>query len=105
MNCSVRKGFFRPAAHAEYSKLLRRFGVRQDVYLVKVLLGIGFLVAAYWLFRLLAFVLGRMTAGNQSLLLAGLTGGVGAGLMAKIGGALKDSVAVCLVLLLAQLSQ
>jgi len=85
------KGFFRPAAHAEYSKLLRRFGVRQEVYLVKILLGVGFLIASYWLFRLLAFVLNRIEAGNHSLLLAGLVGGVGAGLMAAVGGALKDS--------------
>jgi hypothetical protein len=85
------KGFFRPAAHAEYSKLLRRFGVRQEIYLVKIALGIGFLVSAYWLFRLVAFVLQRITAGNHSLLLAGLVGGVGAGLMAATGGALKDS--------------
>lgn len=85
------KGFFRPAAHAEYSKLLGRLGVRQDVYLVKILLGIGFVVAAYWLFRLLAFLLERMATGNDSLLLAGLAGGVGAGLLAATGGALKDS--------------
>lgn len=85
------KGFLRPGAHAEYSKLLGRFGVRQGAYLLKVLLGMGFLIAAYWLFRLLAFVLQWMVIGRGSLLAAGLVGGLGAGLLAAIGGALKDS--------------
>jgi hypothetical protein len=85
------KGFFRPGPHAEYSKLLGRFGVKQGVYFVKLLLGAGFLVAAYWLFRLLGFVLERTAAEAESMLLAGLVGGVGAGLMSATGGALKDS--------------
>ncbi len=85
------KGFFRPAAHAEYSKLLRRFGVKQGGHVVKLLLGLGFLAAAYWLFRLLAFLLERIAVGSDSALLAGLLGGVGAGLMSATGGALKDS--------------
>ena len=85
------KGFFRPGAHAEYSKLLGRFGVRQSAYVLKIILGIGFLVGAYWLFRLLAFVIELMARGSGSLVLTGLVGGVGAGLLAAVGGALKDS--------------
>jgi len=85
------KGFFRPGAHAEYSKLLARFGVRQSARLIKFLLGIAFIAVALCLFWLLALALERMASGGGPLALAGLVGGLGAGLLAAIGGALKDS--------------
>ncbi len=85
------KGFFRRSAHAEYFKLLRRIGVPASVYPVKLLTGIGFMVGAYWLFRLLAFWLARMAGRFDSLFVPGLLVGLGGGLLVAIGGALKDS--------------
>ena len=40
------KGFFRKGAHAEYCKLLRRLGIPENVYFVKLLFGGGFIIAA-----------------------------------------------------------
>jgi hypothetical protein len=85
------KGFFRNRAHDEYSMLLRRIGVSQEIYLVKVVVGIGFLVSAYWLFRLLAWVLDRLIIQNGKGWFAGLVVGTAGGLLVAIGGAMKDS--------------
>lgn len=85
------KGFFRKGAHAEYFKLLRRMRVPESVYAAKLLLGVGFVIGSYWLFRLLAFLLKRLAAGPQPLWLAGLLIGLAGGLLVAIGGALKDS--------------
>lgn len=85
------KGFFRKGAHGEYFKLLRRMRVPESVYVIKVLLGAGFVFGSYWLFRLLAFWLKRLTAGSRPVWLAGLLVGIAGGLLVAIGGALKDS--------------
>jgi hypothetical protein len=85
------KGFFRKGAHGEYFKLLRRMRVPESVYVIKLLLGAGFVIGSYWLFRLLAFWLKRLTAGAQPLWFAGLLVGLAGGLLVAIGGALKDS--------------
>ncbi len=85
------KGFFRKGAHGEYHLLLRRMLVPETVYPIKILLGVGFIVGTYWLFRLLAWGLARMVAGFGSLAIAGLLTGVAGGLLVAIGGALKDS--------------
>jgi hypothetical protein len=85
------KGFFRNRAHDEYSMLLRRIGVPQKIYLVKVAVGIGFLVSAYWLFRLLAWWLNQLIIRNEKEWFAGLLAGTAGGLLVAIGGALKDS--------------
>lgn len=85
------KGFFRKGAHGEYYKLLGRMRVPADAYFVKVLLGIGFIVGAYWLFRLLAWWLARMVGRTGELSLPGIVIGTAGGLLVAIGGALKDS--------------
>jgi hypothetical protein len=85
------KGFFRRGAHAEYFKLLRRIHIPGEIHSVKVIAGIGFIIASFWLFRLLAWCLQTMTQHWESLWLPGLLAGTGAGLLAAIGGALKDS--------------
>ncbi len=85
------KGFFRKGAHAEYFKLLRRMGVPESLYAAKLLLGAGFVIGSYWLFRLLAFCLERLADGPQPLWVAGLLVGTACGLLVAIGGALKDS--------------
>ncbi len=85
------KGFFRRGAHEEYFKLLHRIRIPGDIYVVKLLAGVGFLVAAGWLFRLLAWLLGRLAGQREGLWVPGLLVGMGAGFLAAIGGALKDS--------------
>ncbi len=85
------KGFFRRDRHEEYYRLLRRIWVPETRYQAKIILGIGFVVGAYWLFRLLGWWLGRMVAGLGSLSIAGLLVGAAGGLLVAIGGALKDS--------------
>jgi hypothetical protein len=85
------KGFFRKGAHAEYFRLLRRMGIPESVYFIKLLSGIGFIIGAYWLFRLLGWWLARMVAGFGTLSLPGLVIGAVSGLLVAIGGALKDS--------------
>jgi hypothetical protein len=85
------KGFFRRNKHDEYYRLLRRMWVREGEYAAKVLLGVGFIIGTYWLFRLLAWWLARMVAGLGSLWFAGLLVGLAGGLLVAIGGALKDS--------------
>lgn len=85
------KGFFRKGAHAEYFKLLRRMHIPGDIYIAKLLAGVGFVIGAYWLFRLLALWLGQLTERSSELWLPGLLVGMGAGLLAAAGGALKDS--------------
>lgn len=85
------KGFFRRGAHDEYYRLLRRIWVPESVYPLKIALGSGFVVGAYWLFRLLAWWLARMAAGLGSLSIAGLLVGIAGGLLVAVGGALKDS--------------
>jgi hypothetical protein len=84
------KGFFRRSAHAEYFKLLRRIHI-PEIYVAKLVAGVGFLVAAGWLFRLLAWSLGLLTVRWGVLWAPGLIVGMGAGLLAATGGALKDS--------------
>jgi hypothetical protein len=85
------KGFFRKGAHDEYYKLLRRMHVPGDVYVAKLLLGFGFVLGAYGLFRLLAWWLARMAAGANGLSMPGFLVGSAGGLLVAIGGALKDS--------------
>jgi hypothetical protein len=85
------KGFFRKGAHAEYFKLLHRIGVPEKIYALKFATGIGFVIGAYWLFRLLAFWLARMAGEAGSLVTAGLLVGLAGGTLVAIGGALKDS--------------
>lgn len=85
------KGFFRKDPHKEYYLLLRRMFVPEGVYPVKVLLGVGFVIGAYWLFRLLAWMLPRLAGGLGSLAAAGLLIGIAGGLLVAGGGALKDS--------------
>ena len=85
------KGFFRKSPHGEYFKLLRRMRVPESVYAAKLLLGTGFLIGSYWLFRLLAFWLKRLAAGPHPLWLDGLLVGLAGGTLVAIGGALKDS--------------
>ncbi|MBZ5496437.1 MAG: hypothetical protein LAP85_08540 [Acidobacteriia bacterium] len=85
------KGFFRKGAHGEYYKLLNRMRVPADARVVKVLLGVGFVIGSYWLFRLLAWWLARMVTGSANLWLPGLIVGAAGGLLVAIGGALKDS--------------
>jgi len=85
------KGFFRKGAHGEYFILLRRMHVPEGVYVMKLLLGAGFVIGSYWLFRLLAFWLKGLTAGPQPVWLAGLIVGIAGGLLVAVGGALKDS--------------
>ena len=85
------KGFFRKGAHGEYFKLLGRMHVPENVYAIKLLVGTGFVVGSYWLFRLLAFWLKQLTAGSHPVWLAGLIIGLAGGLLVAIGGALKDS--------------
>ncbi len=85
------KGFLRKGAHDEYFRLLGWLGVPGGGYVIKLLLGAGFMVGAYWLFRLLAWWLSRMVSQSGGLLLPGLAVGAGGGLLVAIGGALKDS--------------
>jgi hypothetical protein len=85
------KGFFRRGPHDEYYRLLRRISVPESVYPAKILLGLGFVIGAYWLFRLLAWWLARMVAHFGNLSMAGLLAGIAGGLLVAIGGALKDS--------------
>ena len=85
------KGFLRNRAHDEYFKLLRRMRLPENVYAAKLLMGVGFLIGAYWLFRLLAFWLGRMVAASEGRTGPGLVIGLAGGLLVAIGGALKDS--------------
>ncbi len=85
------KGFFRRGPHLEYELLLRRMTVSAGNYAAKIALGIGFVVGAYWLFRLLAWGLARMVSDFGSLWLPGLLVGMAGGLLVAIGGALKDS--------------
>ncbi len=85
------KGFLRKGAHDEYFRLLRRLRVPGNLYGIKLLLGAGFMVGAYWLFRLLAWWLARMVSHSGGLLMPGLAVGAGGGLLVAIGGALKDS--------------
>lgn len=85
------KGFFRKGAHAEYFKLLRRLGIPDKNYFVKFLLGGGFLIGSYWMFRLLAYWLGHLVVAVGALSLPGLIIGFSAGVVVATGGALKDS--------------
>ncbi len=85
------KGFFRRGAHREYDLLLRRMWVSSGSSAIKFVLGIGFVVGAYWLFRLLAWWLTRLVADSASLWMPGLLVGMAGGLLVAIGGALKDS--------------
>ena len=85
------KGFFRKGSHAEYFKLLRRLRIPASIYIVKLLSGCGFIIGAYWLFRLLSYWLARLAAEFGTLWLPGLIIGVLAGLLVAAGGALKDS--------------
>ncbi len=85
------KGFFRRGKHDEYYRLLRRMAVPESVYPAKIVLGLGFVIGAYWLFRLMAWWLARLVTGLGSLAIAGLLVGIGGGLLVAIGGALKDS--------------
>jgi len=65
--------------------------VPESQYVLKIILGCGFVIGAYWLFRMLGWWLARMTAGSGNLLVAGLLVGIAGGLLVAIGGALKDS--------------
>ncbi len=85
------KGFFRRNKHDEYYRLLRRMWVPEGGYPAKIVLGLGFVIGAYWLFRLLAWCLARLVTSPGSLSIAGLLVGIGGGLLVAIGGALKDS--------------
>ncbi len=85
------KGFFRRGPHKEYYLLLRRMSVPAGSYAIKIVLGTGFVVGAYWLFRLLAWWLALMVAEFGSLWLPGFLVGMAGGLLVAIGGALKDS--------------
>ncbi len=85
------KGFLRRSPHNEYFLLLRRMFVPENAHPAKILLGIGFVTGAYWLFRLLAWWLPRLSAGLGSLAAAGLLVGTAGGLLVAAGGALKDS--------------
>jgi hypothetical protein len=85
------KGFFRRGKHDEYYLLLRRMSVTESAYPARIVLGLGFVIGAYGLFRLLAWWLARMVATLGSLSIAGLLAGMAGGLLVAIGGALKDS--------------
>ncbi len=85
------KGFLRRRAHGEYFKLLRRMHVPEGIYAVKLLTGVGFLVGAYWMFRLLSYWLRGLVAFFGGRTVPGLVIGIAGGLLVAIGGALKDS--------------
>ena len=84
------KGFFRRGEHDEYYRLLRRMSIGESGYPARIILGFGFILGAYWLFRLLAWWLARMVAA-QGMPIAGLLVGIAGGLLVATGGALKDS--------------
>jgi hypothetical protein len=79
------KGFFRRGAHEEYFKLLPKLRIPGEIYIAKLLAGVGFLIAAGWLFRLLAWWLERLSGRWDGLWAPGLLVGMAAGLLAVTG--------------------
>ncbi len=83
------KGFFRRGEHDEYYRLLRRMSIGKSAYPARVTLGLGFIIGAYWLFRLLAWWLARMAMVQENLSLAGLLVGVAGGILVATAGLSK----------------
>lgn len=85
------KGFFKRTPHDEYNGLLTKLRIPTRSYRLKLLVGIGYLVGVYWLFRALARLLATLLAGWGGLTVPGMIVGLLDGVLVGIGGALKDS--------------